>query len=94
VKQVTTGRRNENPRMPVAPLNCRQLHRQSGCDRVHDKMTINLGGRAIEIMYLKGASAVWLPKERVVFSASARKVLFGHDFNGAACRGSAQISHA
>ncbi len=42
----------------------------------HDKMTINLGGRAIEVMYLKGVhseadSAVWLPKERVVFSASA-----------------------
>jgi len=57
-------------------------------------MTINLGGRAIEIMYLKGASAVWLLKERVVFSASERKVLFGHDSNGAVCRGSAQISHA
>ena len=42
----------------------------------HDKMSINLGGRAIEIMYLKGVhseadSAVWLPKERVLFSASA-----------------------
>jgi len=42
----------------------------------HDRMTINLGGRNIEIMYLKGVhseadSAVWLPKERVVFSASA-----------------------
>ena len=42
----------------------------------HDKMTINLGGRTIEIMYLKGVhseadSAVWLPKERIVFSASA-----------------------
>jgi hypothetical protein len=47
VKQVTSGRRNENPRTLVAPLNCRQLHRQSGRDRVHDKMTINLGGRAI-----------------------------------------------
>src|SRR5260370_17357734 len=39
-------------------------------------MTIDLGGRTIEIMYLKGVhseadSAVWLPKERVVFSASA-----------------------
>jgi cyclase len=42
----------------------------------HDKMSINLGGRAIELMYLKGVhseadSAVWLPKERVLFSASA-----------------------
>src|SRR6266436_3952692 len=42
----------------------------------HDRMTIDLGGRTIEIMYLNGVhseadSAVWLPKERVVFSASA-----------------------
>jgi glyoxylase-like metal-dependent hydrolase (beta-lactamase superfamily II) len=40
------------------------------------KMTINLGGRTIELMYLKGVhseadSAVWLPNERVLFSASA-----------------------
>ena len=42
----------------------------------HDRMTINLGGKTLELMYLKGVhsesdSAVWLPKERVVFSASA-----------------------
>jgi len=42
----------------------------------HEKMTINLGGRTFELMYLKGVhsesdSAVWLPKERIVFSASA-----------------------
>jgi cyclase len=42
----------------------------------HDKMTINLGGRVLELMYLKGVhsesdTAVWLPKERVLFSASA-----------------------
>ena len=42
----------------------------------HDRMTIRLGGRTIELMYLKGVhseadSAVWLPNERVVFSASA-----------------------
>ena len=41
-----------------------------------DRMTIRLGGRTIELMYLKGVhseadSAVWLPNERVVFSASA-----------------------
>jgi cyclase len=41
-----------------------------------DKMTINLGGRTIELTYLKGVhseadSAVWLPNERVLFSASA-----------------------
>jgi cyclase len=41
-----------------------------------DKMTINLGGRTLELSYLKGVhseadTAVWLPKERVVFSASA-----------------------
>ena len=42
----------------------------------HDRMTINLGGKTIELFYLKGVhseadTAVWLPKERVLFSASA-----------------------
>jgi cyclase len=42
----------------------------------HDTMTINLGGRTIELMYLprvhsESDTAVWLPAERVVFSASA-----------------------
>jgi cyclase len=42
----------------------------------HDRMTINLGGRTFELMYLKGVhsesdSAIWLPNERVLFSASA-----------------------
>jgi cyclase len=41
-----------------------------------DKMTITLGGRTVELMYMKGVhseadTAVWLPNERVVFSASA-----------------------
>lgn len=41
-----------------------------------DRMTITLGGRTVELMYMKNVhseadSAVWLPKERVVFSASA-----------------------
>ncbi len=41
-----------------------------------DKMTITLGGRTIELIYMKGVhseadTAVWLPQERVVFSASA-----------------------
>ena len=41
-----------------------------------DKLTINLGGRTIEVFYLKNVhseadSAVWLPQERVLFSASA-----------------------
>lgn len=40
------------------------------------KMTINFGGKTIELTYMKGVhsesdTAVWLPKERVVFSASA-----------------------
>ena len=39
------------------------------------KATINLGERTFELMYLKGVhseadTAVWLPKERVLFSAS------------------------
>jgi cyclase len=42
----------------------------------HDKMTINFGGKTIELIYMKGVhsesdTAVWLPKERVIFSASA-----------------------
>ena len=41
-----------------------------------DKMTLTLGGRTVELIYMKGVhseadTAVWLPKERVVFSASA-----------------------
>ena len=41
-----------------------------------DKMTINFGGKTLELTYMKGVhsesdTAVWLPKERVVFSASA-----------------------
>lgn len=40
-----------------------------------DKMTLNVGERTFELMYLKGVhseadTAVWLPKERVLFSAS------------------------
>lgn len=40
------------------------------------KMTINFGGKTIELTYMKNVhsesdSAVWLPKERVLFSASA-----------------------
>ena len=40
------------------------------------KMTLNLGQRTFELLYLKGVhseadTAVWLPKERVLFSASA-----------------------
>jgi len=39
-------------------------------------MTINFGGKTIELRHMKGVhsesdTAVWLPKERVVFSASA-----------------------
>jgi cyclase len=41
-----------------------------------DRTTINLGGRTFELIYLKGVhseadTAVWLPNERVLFSASA-----------------------
>src|SRR5712692_2759290 len=43
------------------------------------KMTLNMGERTFELMYLKGVhseadTAVWLPKERVLFSASAAVV--------------------
>jgi cyclase len=42
----------------------------------HDNMTINLGGKTLELMYMprvhsESDTAIWLPAERVVFSASA-----------------------
>jgi cyclase len=41
-----------------------------------DRTTINLGGKTLELIYMKGVhseadTAVWLPNERVLFSASA-----------------------
>jgi len=41
----------------------------------HQKMTLKVGERTFELMYLKGVhsesdTAVWLPKERVLFSAA------------------------
>jgi cyclase len=44
-----------------------------------DKMTINLGERTFELIYLKNVhseadTAIWLPKERVLFAASAANV--------------------
>src|SRR5262249_56446515 len=41
-----------------------------------DKMTLYVGERTFELRYLKGVhseadTAIWLPKERVLFSASA-----------------------
>ena len=44
-----------------------------------DRMTINLGERTFELIYLKNVhsvadTAVWMPKERVLFAASAAVV--------------------
>ena len=44
-----------------------------------DRMTINLGQRTFELIYLKNVhseadTAIWLPKERVLFAASAANV--------------------
>ncbi len=44
-----------------------------------NKMTINLGERTFELIYLKNVhseadTAIWLPKERVLFAASAANV--------------------
>jgi cyclase len=49
----------------------------------HEKMTLNLGGRTIELLSLKNVhseadTAIWLPKERVLFAASAAAP---HTFN-------------
>ena len=45
----------------------------------HQKTILNMGERTFELMYLKGVhseadTAIWLPKERVLFSASAAVV--------------------
>jgi len=42
----------------------------------NQKMTVNVGERTLELFYMKGVhseadTAIWLPKERVIFSASA-----------------------
>jgi len=44
-----------------------------------DKMTLNVGERTFELLYLKNVhsfadTAIWLPKERVLFAASAANV--------------------
>ena len=44
-----------------------------------DRMTINLGERTFELIYLKNVhseadTAIWMPKERVLFAASAADV--------------------
>jgi cyclase len=44
-----------------------------------DRMTINLGERSFELIYLKNVhseadTAIWLPKERVLFASSAANV--------------------
>ena len=44
-----------------------------------NRMTINLGERTFELIYLKNVhseadTAIWLPKERVLFAASAANV--------------------
>jgi cyclase len=44
-----------------------------------DRMTINLGNRTFELIYLKNVhsfadTAIWMPKERVLFAASAANV--------------------
>src|SRR5437660_3913838 len=45
----------------------------------HQKMTLKVGERTLELIHLKGVhsesdTAIWLPKERVLFSASAAVV--------------------
>lgn len=45
----------------------------------HDRMTLNLGERALELIQLKNIhsdadTAIWLPKERVLFSAAVAAV--------------------
>ena len=65
--------RGESPEMRAAAEGYRLVTPQI---EYKDKMTINLGERTFELMYLKNVhsesdTAIWLPKERVLFSASA-----------------------
>ena len=55
-----------------------------------DRMTINLGERTFELIYLKNVhseadTAIWLPKERVLFAASAANVRRFHQSPPVGC---------
>ena len=78
MKQAYSPARNEklmagSPEMRAAFEGFRMITPQI---EYRQKMTLNLGERTFELLYLKGVhseadTAVWLPKERVLFSASA-----------------------
>ena len=78
MKQAYNPARNEklmagSPEMRAAFEGFRMITPQV---EYRQKMTLNLGQRTFELLYLKGVhseadTAVWLPKERVLFSASA-----------------------
>ncbi len=55
-----------------------------------DRMTINLGERTFELIYLKNVhsvadTAIWMPKERVLFAASAANVRTFHQSSAVGC---------
>ena len=62
---------------PVSGRGTQTLGRQNV--EYRDRMTLNLGERTFELIYLKNVhseadTAVWLPKERVLFAAAAANV--------------------
>lgn len=68
--------RAQSPEMREAVQNYRLIAPQI---EYKDRMTIHLGERAFELLYLKNVhseadTAIWLPKERVLFAASAANV--------------------
>ena len=65
--------RGESPEMRAAAEGYRLVTPQI---EYKDKMTINLGERTFELMYIKNVhsesdTAIWLPKERIVFTAAS-----------------------
>lgn len=66
----------QSPEMREAVKNYRFIPPQI---EYRDRMTMNLGERTFDLMYLKNVhseadTAIWLPKERVLFAASAANV--------------------
>ena len=83
---ATESMKGQQPIIPNATKTHGRISRRCGLPRrislcpaayrISQKMTLNVGERTFELLYQKGVhseadTAVWLPKERVLFSASA-----------------------
>lgn len=79
-------RKEYNPNRPAAAAQSAEMREAVKGEKMiaphieyKDRMTINLGERTFELIYLKNVhseadTAIWLPKERVLFAASAANV--------------------